>query len=82
MPSADAPQGYLYVVLRGEMFDFVDAYAEDWWDRWFHCGTLVGNATIIRPVPYVVSVSSTNADGTLNLVHLAAWLAKEMGHGD
>jgi hypothetical protein len=24
----------------------------------------------------------TNADGTLNLVHYAAWLAKEMGRGD
>jgi hypothetical protein len=23
----------------------------------------------------------TNADGTLNLVHYAAWLVKEMGHG-
>lgn len=28
VPSADAPQGYLYVVLRGEIYDFVDAYAE------------------------------------------------------
>ena len=28
VPSADSPQGYLYVVLRGEMYDFVDAYAE------------------------------------------------------
>ncbi|RIK80187.1 MAG: hypothetical protein DCC68_11540 [Planctomycetota bacterium] len=24
----------------------------------------------------------TNANGTLNLVHYAAWLAKEMGRGD
>jgi hypothetical protein len=24
----------------------------------------------------------TNADGTLNLVHYAAWLVKEMGRGD
>jgi hypothetical protein len=24
----------------------------------------------------------TNEDGTLNLVHYAAWLAKEMGRGD
>ncbi|GIW78788.1 MAG: hypothetical protein KatS3mg105_0595 [Gemmatales bacterium] len=24
----------------------------------------------------------TNADGTINLVHYAAWLAKEMGRGD
>ena len=24
----------------------------------------------------------TNADGTLNLVHYAAWLVQEMGHGD
>jgi hypothetical protein len=23
-----------------------------------------------------------NADGTINLVHYAAWLVKEMGHGD
>lgn len=28
VPSAQAPQGYLYVVLRGEMYDFVDAFAE------------------------------------------------------
>lgn len=28
VPSADAPQGYLYVVLRGETYDFVDAFAE------------------------------------------------------
>jgi hypothetical protein len=24
----------------------------------------------------------TNPDGTLNLIHYAAWLAKEMGRGD
>ena len=24
----------------------------------------------------------TNADGTLNLVHYAAWLAREASHGD
>lgn len=24
----------------------------------------------------------TNADGTLNLIHYAAWLAKEAAHGD
>jgi hypothetical protein len=24
----------------------------------------------------------TNADGTLNLVHYAAWLAREAAHGD
>jgi len=24
----------------------------------------------------------TNADGTINLVHYAAWLVKEMGRGD
>jgi len=24
----------------------------------------------------------TNADGTINLVHYAAWLVKEMGHAD
>ena len=23
----------------------------------------------------------TNADGTLNLIHYAAWLVREMGHG-
>jgi hypothetical protein len=30
----------------------------------------------------VDSGAPTNADGTLNLVHYAAWLVKEMGHGD
>jgi hypothetical protein len=30
----------------------------------------------------VASGAPTNADGTLNLVHYAAWLAKEMGRGD
>lgn len=24
----------------------------------------------------------TNADGTINLVHYAAWLVREMAHGD
>ena len=24
----------------------------------------------------------TNADGTINLIHYAAWLAKEVGHAD
>lgn len=24
----------------------------------------------------------SNPDGTINLVHFGAWLAKEMGHGD
>jgi hypothetical protein len=24
----------------------------------------------------------TNADGTINLIHYAAWLVKEMGRGD
>ena len=24
----------------------------------------------------------TNADGTINLIHYCAWLAKEMGRGD
>lgn len=28
VPSAESPQGYLYVVLRGERYDFVDAFAE------------------------------------------------------
>jgi two-component system OmpR family sensor kinase len=28
VPSEQSPQGYLYVVLRGEMYDFVDAFAE------------------------------------------------------
>jgi len=27
VPSAESPQGYLYVVLRGEMYDFVDEFA-------------------------------------------------------
>ena len=28
VPSQQSPQGYLYVVLRGEMYDFVDEFAE------------------------------------------------------
>jgi hypothetical protein len=30
----------------------------------------------------VESGAPTNADGTINLVHYAAWLCKEMGRGD
>ena len=30
----------------------------------------------------VIAGAPTNADGTLNLVHYAAWLAKEMGRGE
>jgi hypothetical protein len=30
----------------------------------------------------VAAGAPTNADGTLNLVHYAAWLVKEMGRGD
>lgn len=30
----------------------------------------------------VAAGAPTNADGTLNLVHYAAWLLKEMGRGD
>ena len=30
----------------------------------------------------VIAGAPTNADGTLNLVHYAAWLVKEMGRGD
>jgi hypothetical protein len=30
----------------------------------------------------VTSGAPTNADGTFNLVHYAAWLCKEMGRGD
>jgi hypothetical protein len=30
----------------------------------------------------VAASAPTNPDGTLNLVHYAAWLAKEMGRGD
>ena len=30
----------------------------------------------------VAAGAPLNADGTLNLVHYAAWLAKEMGRGD
>jgi len=30
----------------------------------------------------VLAGAPTNADGTLNLVHYAAWLVKEMGRGD
>ena len=29
----------------------------------------------------VAAGAPTNADGTLNLVHYAAWLIKELGHG-
>ena len=30
----------------------------------------------------VAAGAPTNPDGTLNLVHYAAWLVKEMGRGD
>ncbi len=30
----------------------------------------------------VAAGAPTNADGTFNLVHYAAWLVKEMGRGD
>jgi hypothetical protein len=30
----------------------------------------------------IAAGAPTNGDGTLNLVHYAAWLAKEMGRGD
>lgn len=30
----------------------------------------------------VTTGAPTNADGTINLVHYAAWLVKEMGRGD
>jgi hypothetical protein len=30
----------------------------------------------------IAAGAPTNADGTLNLVHYAAWLVKEVGHGD
>jgi hypothetical protein len=30
----------------------------------------------------VAAGAPTNRNGTLNLVHYAAWLVKEMGHGD
>ena len=30
----------------------------------------------------VAAGAPLNADGTLNLVHYAAWLVKEMGRGD
>jgi hypothetical protein len=30
----------------------------------------------------VAAGAPTNADGTINLVHYAAWLVKEMGRGD
>jgi len=30
----------------------------------------------------VTAGAPTNADGTINLVHYAAWLVKEMGRGD
>jgi len=31
---------------------------------------------------HVTAGAPTNADGTLNLVHYAAWLVREMAHGD
>jgi hypothetical protein len=30
----------------------------------------------------IAAGAPTNADGTMNLVHYAAWLVKEMGRGD
>ena len=30
----------------------------------------------------IAAGAPTNADGTLNLVHYAAWLVQEMGRGD
>ncbi len=30
----------------------------------------------------VAAGAPTNSDGTINLVHYAAWLVKEMGHRD
>jgi hypothetical protein len=30
----------------------------------------------------IATGAPTNADGTLNLLHYAAWLVKEMGRGD
>lgn len=30
----------------------------------------------------VAAGAPTNADGTINLVHFAAWLVKEMGRGE
>ena len=30
----------------------------------------------------VMAGAPTNADGTINLLHYAAWLVKEMGRGD
>ena len=30
----------------------------------------------------VAAGAPTNPDGTINLVNYAAWLAREMGHGD
>jgi len=30
----------------------------------------------------IAAGAPTNADGTINLVHYAAWLLKEMGRGD
>jgi hypothetical protein len=42
-------------------------------------GQPVAEATIRSDVE---SGAPTNADGTLNLVHYAAWLVKEIGRGD
>jgi len=30
----------------------------------------------------IAAGAPTNADGTINLVHYCAWLAKEMGHAE
>ncbi len=42
-------------------------------------GTPITEATLRDDL---ASGAPTNADGTLNLVHYAAWLVKEMARGD
>lgn len=44
VPSAEAPQGYLYVVLRGESYDFVNDFAEG--KYFFHLSAWAVAATL------------------------------------
>ena len=46
-------------------------------------GRVGGQAVTIEMLQADVAAGApTNADGTINLVHYAAWLLKEMGRGD
>ena len=44
VPSEESPQGYLYVVLRGESYDFVNAFAEG--SYFFHLSAWAVAATL------------------------------------